>query len=102
MTLFETTIKPELITEVDLGPFKHKNDEGIPIRKAAYGLIDSLVEKLPQRLDLGQIVEVVIKGLDDTAEECMIQCLHILGRLITWAPTIVLSNIDHLIDAFEK
>src|SRR5690606_8165339 len=44
VVLFETTIKPELITEVDLGPFKHKNDEGIPIRKAAYGLIDSLVE----------------------------------------------------------
>jgi cullin-associated NEDD8-dissociated protein 1 len=47
----ETVIKPELITEVDLGPFKHKVDEGIPIRKAAYALLDSLVEKIPQRLE---------------------------------------------------
>ena len=42
VVLHETTIKPELITEVDLGPFRHKNDLGIPIRKAAYALIDSL------------------------------------------------------------
>jgi cullin-associated NEDD8-dissociated protein 1 len=52
VTIYETTIKPELITEVDLGPFKHKNDEGIPIRKAAYALIDSLVEKIPERTDI--------------------------------------------------
>jgi hypothetical protein len=52
VTLAETRIKPELITEVDLGPFKHKNDEGIPIRKAAYALIDSLVEKIPEKTDI--------------------------------------------------
>ena len=45
VTIMETSIKPELITEVDLGPFKHKVDEGIPIRKAAYGLLDTLIEK---------------------------------------------------------
>mmetsp|Transcript_36992 Transcript_36992/g.35708 ORF Transcript_36992/g.35708 Transcript_36992/m.35708 type:complete len:83 (-) Transcript_36992:335-583(-) len=81
MTLEETIVKPELITEVDLGPFKHKVDEGIPIRKAAYNLIDSLVEKTPSRLELSSILEYSIRGLDDAAEECMILSLHILGRL---------------------
>ena len=52
VTLFETIIKPELITEVDLGPFKHKVDEGIPIRKAAYALIDSMIEKIPERVEI--------------------------------------------------
>lgn len=65
-----------------MGPFKHKNDEGIPIRKAAYALIDSLVEKVPEKTDTALISEIVIKGIDDPAEECMILCLHILGRLI--------------------
>jgi cullin-associated NEDD8-dissociated protein 1 len=91
-----------LITEVDLGPFKHKVDEGIPIRKAAYALIDTMVEKIPERVDMSHITEVVIKGLDDSAEECMILCLHIIGRLINRAPTIVISNLDHLVDSFEK
>jgi len=98
----ETIIKPELITEVDLGPFKHKVDEGIPIRKAAYCLVDSMVEKVPSRLDNSSILETVIRGLEDAAEECMILCLHILGRLTLIAPTLVLSNIDALVDAFDK
>jgi len=101
-TIFETQIKPELITEVDLGPFKHKVDEGIPIRKAAYALLDTMVEKIPERVDCSHITEVVIKGLEDSAEECMILCLHIIGRLINWAPAIVVSNMDHLIESFEK
>ena len=102
VTFSETTIKPELISEVDLGPFKHKVDEGIPIRKAAYAVIDTLVEKIPDRVEINQIVDVVTKGLDDPAEECMILCLHILGRLITWAPTVVISNLDPLVESFEK
>lgn len=48
-TLF-TSIDPSLIKEVDLGCFKHKVDEGIPVRKAAYGLIETMVEKVPERV----------------------------------------------------
>lgn len=95
-------IRADLITEVDLGPFKHKVDEGIPIRKAAFGLLDTMVEKLPEKTDCGHITEIAIKGLDDTAEECMIICLHLLGRLISWQPNIVISNLDLLLETFEK
>jgi cullin-associated NEDD8-dissociated protein 1 len=102
VAIVETVIRPELITEVDLGPFKHKVDEGIPTRKAAYALIDSLVEKIPDRISVNIIVETVIKGLDDTAEECMVLCLHILGRLILMAPAVVISNLDHLVESFDK
>jgi cullin-associated NEDD8-dissociated protein 1 len=102
MAISETVIKPELITEVDLGPFKHKVDEGIPIRKAAYALLDTMVEKIPEKSDLSNITEVAIKGLDDSAEECMILCLHLIGRLIQCSPTIVVSNMDNLVDSFDK
>jgi len=102
MAVMETVVRPELITEVDLGPFKHKVDEGIPIRKAAYDLLDTMLEKIPERCDCSHIAEVAIKGLDDSAEECMIICLHVLGRLISWSPSIVVGNMDLLLESFEK
>ena len=52
------------------------------IRKAAYALIDSLIDKTPEKLNVNLIVETVIKGLEDTAEECMILSLHIIGKTV--------------------
>jgi len=43
--LLETPIKKELIITVDLGPFKHTVDNGAPIRKAAFSLLENLCEK---------------------------------------------------------
>lgn len=65
-------------------------------------MIDTIAEKVPEKADISHIAEIAIKGLDDTAEECMIISLHIIGRLVTWSPSIVVSNMDHLIEAFEK
>jgi cullin-associated NEDD8-dissociated protein 1 len=78
----ETLIKPELISEVDLGPFKHKIDDGIPIRKSAYALINTLVEKMAEKVNIPAVLDIIVKGLEDTAEECMILCLFILSRIV--------------------
>jgi cullin-associated NEDD8-dissociated protein 1 len=97
-----TKIDPSLIKEVDLGPFKHKVDDGMPIRKAAFGLLDTMIEKIPERVDATMLTEVVLRGLEDASEECMIQCLSIIHRLVGWSPLIVINQIDNLIESFAK
>lgn len=57
-----------------------------------------MIEKVPERIDAQLAVQSAIKGLEDTAEECMIQCLSILHRLVIWSPIIVVSQIDSLLD----
>jgi cullin-associated NEDD8-dissociated protein 1 len=45
LALQETPIKKELITTIDLGPFKHTVDNGAPIRKSSFSLLQNLTEK---------------------------------------------------------
>ena len=97
-----TKIDQSLIKEVDLGPFKHKVDDGIVIRKAAFALLDTMAERIPERVNTGQATEIAIYGLEDTAEECMIQSLSIIHRLVQWSPIVVIGQIDTLLDTFGK
>jgi cullin-associated NEDD8-dissociated protein 1 len=98
----QTAVNQALITEVDLGPFKHQVDNGIPLRIAAFNFIDNAIEKFPAKTSAPGLVESVIRGLDDPQEEVNVLCMHIIGRLHHLAQSTVLANLDPILDAFEK
>ena len=99
----ETNIRPELIEEVDLGPFKQKRDHGIPMRKAAYGLLEILYDRCADHVDVDKIVDVVINlGMADSAEEILIPNLNILSKLSQRSGVVVLSRVDAVVGGFEK
>ncbi len=66
-------------------------DEGIPLRRAANALIETLAEKIPDKLDAEEGIKAAIIGLNDTTEECLIQCLNILHRLVIWQSISIVS-----------
>lgn len=44
---------PSQIRTVDLGPFKHRIDDGLELRKAAFECLDILLASLPHVLQVG-------------------------------------------------
>lgn len=54
-----------LIKEVELGPFKHKVDEGLPLRAAAYSFVETSVESLlpSHNIDAGIYNDSILLGL---------------------------------------
>lgn len=59
----QTVIDPSLIRTVDLGPFKHKIDDGLELRKAAFEAMDVLLDTCVDRLDFHAFVSHLESGL---------------------------------------
>merc|ERR1712157_681774 len=72
--------KPELIREVDLGPFKHKVDDGLPLRKFAYTVCTSLLAAYPEQVASPAIIDLVLQGLADS-EDVQVICCQLLQDL---------------------
>lgn len=58
-------IVSSLIKEVELGPFKHKVDEGLPLRTSAYSFVETSVESLlpVHHIDAGLYNDAILGGL---------------------------------------
>ena len=55
--------KPELVKEYELGPFKHKQDEGLPLRNAAFSFIDIALDLLYDKIEFTYIIDQLEKGI---------------------------------------
>lgn len=60
----QTVIDDSLIRTVDLGPFKHKIDDGLELRKAAFECMDVLLENAGDRLFLPDFIKHLRSGID--------------------------------------
>lgn len=99
----QATVKPELVREVNLGPFTHKVDEGLDIRKAAYGCMDRLVQRTPGRIEPNAFLERLAAGLLDESDVRQ-TCHIILQRLPAAEPfkQPLLGRLDSLVQPLRK
>lgn len=97
----ETKVRPELIREVEMGPFKHKVDDGLDIRKAAFECMYTLLDSCMDRIDVYEFLTHLEDGLKDHYDIKMLTYLMVV-RLATIRPSALLQRMDTVIEALKE
>lgn len=97
-----SVIRPELVREVQMGPFKHKVDDGLEMRKSAYETLYALLESPASRsrLDMSSFYDRIIAGIADE-HEIKILCCLVLGKLLSITPSESARRMDSLAQQFR-
>jgi len=94
-------LKIKLERTVDLGPFKHKVDDNLPLRKVALTCVETILDAMPDRIDVLSLMQIMPLLLTDK-DEIKLQTHQILCKLSVLAPGGVIGSIESLIDPLEK
>jgi len=89
------------VREVDLGPFKHKVDDGVPLRKASLVGIESIMDAMPNYLDFNLFMTRLIPCISDN-DEIKTQSLQVLRKVCILAPSSLLGSLDMLIEPISN
>ena len=92
---------------VDLGPFKHKVDDGLAIRKAALMCCDSVLGVMPEQMDCTAVLHKLVfptknaEGksyimLKNDKDEVKFNAYQVLAKLCECAPGITFGALDHI------
>lgn len=100
LVMKESKIKPELVREVQMGPFKHKVDDGLEVRKSAYETLYSLMEGAYTRVNPADLFDRVVAGLEDE-HEIKVLCNLMLTKLIVLDPEESVQHLDAVADRFR-
>ncbi|KAL1961206.1 hypothetical protein VTO42DRAFT_3151 [Malbranchea cinnamomea] len=96
----DTNIKSELIREVQMGPFKHKVDDGLELRKSAYETLYTCLDVAFSSLDIRELFERVLAGISDE-QDIRTLCNLMLSKLITLCPSEVEARLDRFGPPFQ-
>lgn len=103
LAMKETVVKPELIREVQMGPFKHKVDDGLEIRKSAYETLYALLETSFSRLspiEVAEFFDRIVAGITDE-HDIRILCNLMLTKLMVVAPDQVHARLESVAENFR-
>lgn len=97
----ESVIKPELVREVQMGPFKHRIDDGLELRKSAYETLYALLDTAFANLDIDTYFQRVIAGITDDHDIRALSCLMV-SKLALVAREETIKRLDLIADAMKK
>ncbi|KAL7274746.1 hypothetical protein RUND412_002334 [Rhizina undulata] len=97
----ETVVRPELVREVMMGPFKHKVDDGLEVRKSAFETLYALLETSYSAIDIKTFYDRLLAGLQDE-HDIRILCNLMLTKLIRLAREETLLRLDAIGECFKN
>ncbi|KAI9823636.1 MAG: hypothetical protein M1832_002417 [Thelocarpon impressellum] len=100
LVMKESNVKPDLVREVQMGPFKHKVDDGLEVRKSAYETLYALMETAFARINVLEFYDRVIAGLGDE-HDIRVLCNLMLTKLITLDPEETARRLDAIGERFR-
>jgi cullin-associated NEDD8-dissociated protein 1 len=117
LVMKESVIKPDLVREVMMGPFKHKVDDGLEVRKvtlsftgnlsnhsnypqSAYETLYSLMETSFSRINILDFYDRIIAGLSDE-HDIRALCNLMLTKLVVLDPDETARRLDSIADCFR-
>lgn len=99
-SLYEVAVF-KLERKVNLGPFTHKVDDALPLRKASLSIFATCLEKLPGSLDITTFMPVLAKALADV-EDVQLQAHQIVISMCLRQPTHLVAAVESFSEPLEK
>jgi len=98
----QTVADPSLVRQADYGCFKVPVDDGLPLRRATFQCLHTLLESAPHRIpDMKQYLNEVKKGLNDH-DDIQIVTYNILQTTALNHSAMLLQVIEDLPDPIMK
>ncbi|KAI9752076.1 MAG: hypothetical protein M4579_005761 [Chaenotheca gracillima] len=101
LVIKESVINPDLLREVQMGPFKHNVDGGLELRKSAYETLFAVMETGYTRINVVSLYDRVMAGLEDD-HDIRVLCNLMLSKLITLDPEETFRRLDSIGERFQK
>lgn len=86
---------------VDLGPFKHKVDDALPLRKAALSIVSTCLEKCPSCIDISTFMPVLVNAMGDV-EDIQLQAHQIVLSMCSRQPIPLVAAADSFVEPLDK
>jgi cullin-associated NEDD8-dissociated protein 1 len=87
--------------KVDLGPFTHRVDDALPLRKSALSIFATCLETVPNSIDISAFMPVLTKALGD-AEDIQLHAHQIVISMCSRHPLYIVSAVDSFVDPLDK
>ncbi|KAF0974587.1 hypothetical protein FDP41_006619 [Naegleria fowleri] len=98
----ECVFDPNLVRVIHLGPFTHKIDDGLDLRKSAFECMDTILDNYRSRIDPNKFIAQLPAGLDDENDDIKMLTHLIVQKCCAQFPRSLLTSADQLVVPFTN